>query len=265
MAIALLFPQGVYAQDAVADPDPQQLPQPLPLPLPQPLPQPPPDKPRSVRALELHDEARHLYTKGKYDEAVVKLREAVELDPEAKILFYNLGLIEEKRGDLPAAISNYRRCLELETGEDERVKIAHIIKRLEGAKHYTAFEEADAGRSKPAPAQQPAAGDDGGISSWVWVSGGVALVSFGVAAVLASQASARDPGDEAITGDDVTVQSLRDDASAAHSLAIGADVFLAVGVAATAATVVLAITTSGSDDSVSVALGPAHGRVTWRF
>lgn len=212
-------------------------------------------------ALELHDAARDLYARGDYAGAVDKLREAVRLDPDAKTLFYNLGLIEEKMGRIDAALADYRRCLELETNPDERANLALVIKRLEGAREAMDFGPAPAPAPAPPPPPPPA---DDGISPWVWATGGAALSSFVVAAILASRAGAVDPGDDATTTVATPLEQLEDDAARAHQLALGADIALGIGVAATAATVVVAVVTSGPDDAAPVALGVGPTAATLR-
>lgn len=212
-------------------------------------------------ALELHDEARELYARGDYAGAVDKLREAVRLDPDAKTLFYNLGLIEEKMGRVDAAIADYKRCLELETNPDERANLALVIKRLEGAREVMSFGPAPP--PTPAPPPPPPPSDDS-VSPWVWVTGATALTSFVAAAVLASRAGAVDPGDDATTSVSTTLEQLEDDAAQAHQLALGADIALGLGVAATAATIVIALVTSGSDGDTPVAVGIGPTGATMR-
>jgi tetratricopeptide (TPR) repeat protein len=50
---------------------------------------------------------------GNPEEAARHAREVVRLDPELAIGWYDLGLIERQRGDLPAAIAAYRRAIAL--------------------------------------------------------------------------------------------------------------------------------------------------------
>ncbi len=233
-----------------------------------PPPSPPPVTPAPApavpqRALELHDEARALYAKGKYAEAIDKLTEAVALDPDGKELHYNLGLIHEKMGNLDEALAAFETCLSLEPNPSERQQLERTIKRLRGARRYKLFEPS-AGPSVAAPPKVIEIKRE--VSPWVWVTGGVAIASFGVAAALAARASAVDPGDEAQTGGGVTLQDLQDDADAAHTLAIGADVLLAVGAAASIATLTIAIVSAEADiERVALVGGPGHGAIHWRF
>jgi tetratricopeptide (TPR) repeat protein len=236
--------------------------QPRPDPITPPVPQPPATP---TRALELHDRAQELYAKGKYDEAIAALNEALELDPDAKVLHYNLGLIHEKKGDLDAALSDFKHCLELEQNPAERLQLARIIKRLQGARRYKAF---DAGTPAPRRASKPQVINvRHGVSNWVWVTGGLALASFTTAAILAAQASSVHPGNDAMTGGDVSIESLQRDADSAHALAVGADVMLAVGVLASAATLTIAIVSAETNVEAAwrVELGPSHSGISWRF
>jgi tetratricopeptide (TPR) repeat protein len=56
---------------------------------------------------------------GQPEEAARHAREAVRLDPELAIGWYDLGLIERQRGDLAAAIAAYRRAIALDPGHPE--------------------------------------------------------------------------------------------------------------------------------------------------
>ncbi|MEM6789682.1 MAG: tetratricopeptide repeat protein [Myxococcota bacterium] len=238
------------------------------------------------RALELHDEARRLYARGQYPEAVAKLEEAVQLDPAAILLHYNLGLIEEKRGRLPSALGHYRRALALEEKASERAHLMRIIKRLEGARVRDALgpEARPSGARVAAatPLEGRAPRDVRRRRSWgsglevaAYASGGGALLCFATASVLALRASALDPGSEAQTTPDVGVDRLVADAAAAQRFAVGADVMIGVGAAAAVAAVTLGIVVSIRDDedgdrarsggAWSVVVGPLGGRVVGAF
>ncbi|MCA9624949.1 MAG: tetratricopeptide repeat protein, partial [Myxococcales bacterium] len=233
----------------------------------EPSPKPPPEEPppapadagAPARALALHDEAKELYANGDYHAALDKLREAVRLDPDAKVLFYNLGVIEERLRDLPAAISDYRRCLELERDPVERQHLEQVIARLEGASTRLQVAVAPSDARPPegdgSPGEPRHTEEKPGISPWVWATGGAAVGAFVVAASLAARAATIDPGDGARTGPGTEVEDLREDAAAAHRFAIAADVFLALGVAASVGTVAILIW--GGDEEPQVALRPA--------
>jgi tetratricopeptide (TPR) repeat protein len=234
------------------------------------------------RALKLHDEAKTLYKKGKYNDAIEKLKLAVELDPDAKILYYNLGLIEEKLGHIDTAIAYFRRCLELENKHDEKVHLARTIKRLEGARQYVDWSNNQ--QAAPVIIRRSSGGDSrhpgGGASHllpWVYVAGGATVVAAAIGVGLAVRAGDVDPGDTPATAPGRTMDDLQAQADEAHGLAIGADVSFGIAAGALATTVALALVTAhgwgGSSDTASqheahtheVSIGPLGGRWVYRF
>jgi tetratricopeptide (TPR) repeat protein len=225
------------------------------------------------RALQLHDEAKALYAKGKYSEAVDKLRLAVELDPNARVLYYNLGLIEEKLGHIDAALAYLRRCLELEQKDEERASLKRMIKRLEGAKKYVDFgEEALAPiiiRNGDAPDDD--GDDDGGsmhpLLPWTYAAGGTSVVAAIISVGLGAAASDVDPGNEPTTRAGTSVDDLEADAHEAHNLGIGADVTLGIAAGALAATLVLALVVAhdAGDGEAGAFFVEPGGRWGWRF
>ena len=238
------------------------------------------------RALRLHDEARTLYSAGKYREAVNRLEQAVRLDPKAKVLFYNLGLIEEKLGRLDSAAGHYRECLALERNPRERKQLERLIDRLEGAQRHAGLDKPlDETSPRPSAAVRPSpdGSGPGGVSPWVWVTGAAAGSALAVGFILASRAAAVDPGKEATTSPGVSLADLQSDAAEAHTMAIGADVAFGVAFAATAATVVLALWTHDEHGpasayqqvdsrrppplqaSLRLELAPGRGRLVWCF
>jgi tetratricopeptide (TPR) repeat protein len=225
------------------------------------------------RALELHDEARSLYAHGRYREAATKLELAVKLDPDAKVLFYNLGLIQERLGDLDAAIASYRRALELEKNEEEQAALAAIILRLEGARHEVKPHPRPPGTSAPAgaPAQEPDEPRHAGPNPWFYGTAAAAAGTLIVGLALAGRAADVNPGDEAATGPDVSIDELEARADEAHRLAIAADVFLVAAACGTVATIVLAFTLPSAEAGESrkerarLELGPGLATLSWPF
>lgn len=225
------------------------------------------------RALELHDEAKQLYARGKYNEAVEKLELAVELDPEARILYYNLGLIEEKLGHIDTALAYFRRCLELEPKHEEKLRLARAIKRLEGARRYVDWTNNQQGapviirRDSGDTTPQPAATSP--LLLWAYIAGGTALVAAGVGVGLAVAAGSADPGDAPATEPGLTRDMLQDQADEAHSLAIGADVTFGIAAAAFATSIALALMSShgvGTETAQStLTVGPTGASWTLRF
>lgn len=225
------------------------------------------------RALILHDEAKTLYAKGKYNDAVDKLKLAVELDPEAKVLYYNLGLIEEKLGHIDAALAYFRRCLELEQSHDERVRLAKTIKRLEGALTYVDWQHNTQGAPviiRRDTARSPRSEGGSNLLPWAYVAGATSLAAAIIGVGLASRAGDLDPGDAPLTSATVSPEQLQEDADEAHALAIGADVSFGIAGGALATTVALALVSAhglGTEVAANhtLVVGPTGGRWTWRF
>lgn len=217
-------------------------------------------------ALSLHDEAKELYAEGRYADAVEKLEEAVALDPDAVLLHYNLGLIEEKRGRLEAAIAHYRRCLELERDPTERAAIERIVERLEGARAHGAVAPPAAPSPAPPPPAAPPPPPAAGPSPWVWALGGLGAASLVGAVALAARAASLDPGDEARTHAGMGIDALEADVREAHRLAIGADVLAGLAAASAVAAVVVAfVPREERAIATDLIVSPAGGAVRWRF
>ncbi len=214
------------------------------------------------RALELHDEARALYAEGKYHDAISKLRRAVAADPKGKMLFYNLGLIQEKLGKLDAALEDYGKCLELEHDAAERERLGAIIDRISGARLDAQMHRERDKRAAPPPPVPPAEPHIH-VNPWVWVSASSAAASVFVGGMLAARAAALDPGSEASTSASTSVADLQADADAAHSHAIGADVAFGIAGASAVAAVVLAITTTTTTSDRSAGQRSRPVRAGW--
>jgi tetratricopeptide (TPR) repeat protein len=102
----------------------------------------PPEATPQDRAQIAYQEALKLYKSGQYRAAVDKLVEARKLDPTAKELPYNLGLLYEKLGEIDNAIRSFELYLNLETDDEEKERVRGILQRLEGAR-------AELNRNKP--------------------------------------------------------------------------------------------------------------------
>ena len=69
--------------------------------------------PANVAAARKHfDKARADYAQGAYREAIGELEAAHALDPNAKDLVFNLGVVHEKLGDIDEALKWFRLHLE---------------------------------------------------------------------------------------------------------------------------------------------------------
>ena len=64
----------------------------------------------------LVEKINYYISEGKSEEAKVMLITATEKEPNNKLLFFNLGVIYEKSGDLDNAEKAYKRCVEIDPG-----------------------------------------------------------------------------------------------------------------------------------------------------
>ncbi|MEP7121483.1 MAG: tetratricopeptide repeat protein [Byssovorax sp.] len=233
------------------------------------LPVSPEQDAREKQAMALHDEARELHAHGRYRAAVAKLEAALALDPHGKELVYNLALIHERLGEIDPAVGYYRRYLEAETDPREREKIEGVLQRLEGAKQDLV---APAG-SPAAPVAAPVVAPSRSFGPWVIVSGAVGAMGLFTGVVLGISALARSPGASAATGPGVTADDLLASAKAAHRQAVGADIALLIGLAATGAAVGIHLGSRASAGAapkpppprVDLALGPLAGALRVSF
>jgi len=138
-------------------------------------------KAHSERALDA-------YREGRYERAVKELEHAVELDPEGKDLYYNLGLVHEKLGNLDRALFYFRRYLELETLPAERERVEIMVQRLAGAEASARRADAEQAAAPRDPDVAPGAADrpatkPGRWDEWVCLRVGLASASLLVADV----------------------------------------------------------------------------------
>jgi tetratricopeptide (TPR) repeat protein len=225
---------------------------------------------RVKQAMALHDEARELHAHGRYRAAIARLEAALALDPQGKELVYNLALIHERLGEIDPAVAYYRRYLETETDPREREKIEGVLQRLDGAKQDLGVAPASA---PPAVAAPVVAAPPRSFGPWVVVTGAVGAMGLLTGAVLGISALVRSPGASATTGPRVTADDLLADARAAHRQAVGADIALLIGLAATGAAVgihlgtrpVAASTPRPASPRVDVAVGPLAGTLRVSF
>jgi tetratricopeptide (TPR) repeat protein len=193
------------------------------------------------RAQEHFQRARELYLGGSYREAIAELEIARKLDPKAKDLVLNLGILHEKLGKYDESIGYLKAYLEMEgVTPAERAKVETMMKRVEGAKQREALNrpaQPAAGRdgtTKPkTPEGPPVMGRVDGLTISAAVLAGVGVVAGSVLGVVAMTSR---PDDTFVTGRDGTYDDLRDEASRAHTLAIFSDVSFGIGAVALVAT-----------------------------
>jgi tetratricopeptide (TPR) repeat protein len=98
--------------------------------------------------------ARALYAQGAYRVAITELEAALALDPDKNLVF-NLGVVNEKLGNIDEALRHFRRYVEMDVTEQERAKAESFIKRLEGAKREVKPEDRAKDGTQPPPPPPP--------------------------------------------------------------------------------------------------------------
>jgi tetratricopeptide (TPR) repeat protein len=109
----------------------------------------------NVAAARRHfEKARAYYGQGAYREAVNELEAARILDPNAKDLVFNLGVVHEKLSDIDEALKWFRLYTTMDLVPQERDRADAYIRRLEGAKRE--IEEKQAAQQQPQTEPGPA-------------------------------------------------------------------------------------------------------------
>ncbi|RYZ02504.1 MAG: tetratricopeptide repeat protein [Myxococcales bacterium] len=192
------------------------------------------DREETETARTHFDRSLELYRAGRYTEALAQLKRAAELDPGGKDLFFNLSLVHEKLGQLPAAIAALERFRELETDPKERERARIIIERLRGAEQAGVTAPSGPAPCPPTPAPPVQATGPKPLLSPVQIgAASIAVVSVVTFAVFGLKALADDVSDER-TSASLSVEQLRARGRRAEREALVADVALALGVASSA-------------------------------
>jgi tetratricopeptide (TPR) repeat protein len=209
--------------------------------------------PANVAAARKHFErARADYAQGGYREAIGELEAAHTLDPNAKDLVFNLGIVHEKLGDIEDALKWFRLYTTMSLTAPERDKADAYVHRLEGAKKELEDKQTTAAAlpapplpvrpppSEPAPPPLPAERSPPGRLDVLTIGmGSVALSALVFGVVLAVKAESDRPPSPFVTGRDGTYADLVDRQANAHNEAVLADMGFAVAGGAAAATAVL--------------------------
>ncbi|HSO33736.1 MAG TPA: tetratricopeptide repeat protein [Labilithrix sp.] len=202
------------------------------------------NEPKTKEQLEAQQHfqrAKDLYQTGAYREAIAELESARLLDPKAKDLVFNLGIVHEKLGKFDEAITFFRQYMEMETvTTSERGKAENIIKRIEGAKRevkpVAPAATGTAEPTPPAPAPEVSRGRIDGATIGV---GALAVVGLGLGATFGILAVANKPSSDFVTGRDGSYDDLKSKTDSAHTQAIISDVGFGVGIVAAAVTAYL--------------------------
>lgn len=212
--------------------------------------------------------ARELYSQGNYSSALKELEIARGLDPKAKDLVMNLGIVSEKLGKLDDALGYMHTFLDMDgVTPAERAKAEGNIKRLEGAKKQQEANKPPPTPSAsstttaksatpPPPPPPPKETKNGRVDGLTIAAGSIAAVGLVGGGVLGVLALGKRPNDFT-TGPNGEYTDLQSKTNSAHTLAIFADVGLGVGIIATIATLYLYFGRSADD-------APKTGRIGFR-
>lgn len=203
-----------------------------------------PQTKEQAEAQQHFQRAKDLYQAGSYREAVAELEAARALDPKAKDLVFNLGIVHEKLQKYDEAIADFRLYLEMDgVTAQERQKAELVIKRIEGAKREvvpvpTSTAPAGSGTAAPVPTTPPDREEHGRIDVATIAAGSVAVVGLGAGATFGVLALTSQPKNF-VTGRDGTYDDLVKKTNDAHTLAIVSDVGFGVGIVAAIVTAYL--------------------------
>ena len=188
--------------------------------------------PEAAAAAKVHfAHARELYQQGAYREAIGELDAALALDPNAKDLVFNLGVVHEKLGDLEDALKYFVRYEQMDLDPQERAKADAYVKRLQGARHEV--EKPAEPVVVPPPPPPPPPPQHGRIDVLTIGAAGLAVAGFGVGTVFGLRALSERPKSGFVTGQQGSYDQLQSDANSAHRAAIVADIGFATGIVAT--------------------------------
>ena len=200
------------------------------------------------KAQEHFQKARDLYSQGSYRDALGELEVARGLDPKAKDLVMNLGIVNEKLGNYDDAIKWFHTFLDMtDVTAAEKSRAEGFIKRIEGAKKEAAAKPPPppppATTTAPAPPPPPPSRDDenapkGRMDGATIGVGAIAAVGLAAGTTFGVLALTKRPTGFT-TGQDGSYADLQSKTDSAHTMAIIADVSLGVGVVASIVTLYL--------------------------
>lgn len=179
------------------------------------------------------------YRAGRYREAIVSLRRALELDPESKDLVFNLARVHEKLGELDAAIQWLERYIELEADPAEVESAQDAIIRMRGAKVESAPPAAKAHALPSPPSIErpiPTSVARSGVDAWVLAGTGLTAAAAVVGIVFGMRALVLQPGSQADGASNAGLERRR---HRARESAVVADIALSVSLLSGASTALL--------------------------
>ncbi len=215
--------------------------------------------PANHAAAQVHfKKAKELYQSGAYHEAAAELEAALVLDPNAKELVFNLGVVDERLGRIDDSLTQFHKYQTLDLTPAERTRSDNYVRRLEGAKKAQAAAAPPPPVPVPVvvpppvtpapvdttPPPSPSHGRIDAATGTTFILGAVGLVggaAFGVVAL------ATRPHNYMTGTDGQTYQSYQDASDSYHRDATISTVALAVGGAALAVSAILFFARTNDD------------------
>jgi tetratricopeptide (TPR) repeat protein len=201
-------------------------------------------------AVEHYLQGRKWYLAGRYRDALVELKAALEYDPQSADLLYNVARVYENLRLFDEAIAYYQRYLERlpADADDERDKTDKTIRRLQGAKRE--FEQQQRLEHSRAAENPQSTARVGRADFAFWLTGSVAgalLAAGGVTGVLALKKT--DDVTTFVVGPDGSVAQRARLVSQADQLALATDLLLAGGAVAFTGAVLLFLLRDAEPDA----------------
>jgi len=222
-----------------------------------------------ARAEERFKTARALYLEGRYVEARTSLLEARKLDPSAKDLVFNLGIVAEKLLDYDDAITYLREYKAMDTvTEAEAQRADTSIRRIEGARalHPKSTQSIQtAPTSQPPTPRQPEPVKRGRLDALTLGGLGVTGAALATGVVFGVLALSSNPASTVTTGDTNPYAQVDRDNSRAQTFGLVADIGFGVAVVGAVTTAVLYFARPAAEPKNRVGLVAAPGGWKVRF
>ncbi len=200
----------------------------------------PPTAEAKAAAQEHFTRAKDLYAGGKYPDAIAELQLARRLDPSAKDLMFNLGLVSERLAKYDDALKYYRQYLTMgPITEAERARAESYIKRVEGAKAVLPPTPTSASAAPPPPPDKPEKKPHGRVDAATISAAAIGVAGLGVGAVFGLKALSDVPPSNATTSRTNPFSNLQSKEDTARKEAFVSDIGFAVGGAGIIAAAVL--------------------------
>lgn len=220
-----------------------------------------------ARAAEHFQRAKDLYQAGSYRDAISELEAARALDPKAKELVFNLGIVHEKLARFDEAIAFFQSYMGMDgITPAERAKAESVITRIDGAKREAETSKPETAPVPPerVPTVERQIGDSqrrGRVDALTIGAAAISAAALGAGTVFGIRALTTRP-DDFVTGRDGSYRDLRDQTDSARTSAIIADVGIAVGIVAGLAAAYLYF--GRTKDVPRAIAGTAPGGATFR-